>query len=42
MRIKESITLLLSEIGFKDICEEVSHYTDRGNVIEHIIVSATK
>ncbi|MDE6025341.1 MAG: class I SAM-dependent methyltransferase [Lachnospiraceae bacterium] len=39
---KESITLLLSEIGFKDICAEVSRYTDRGNVIEHIIVSATK
>ncbi|MCM1398929.1 MAG: class I SAM-dependent methyltransferase [Clostridium sp.] len=37
-----SLTDILAEIGFKDICMETSRYTDRGNTVEHIIVSAVK
>lgn len=39
---ESSLINILSEIGFKDICTEISRYTDRGSVIEHIIVSAKK
>lgn len=37
-----SLIDILSEIGFKDICSSMSRYTDRGNTVENIIVSARR
>lgn len=39
---ESSLTDILSDIGFTDICVEMSRYTDRGNIVEHIMVSAKK
>lgn len=38
----EDITDLLYKVGFNDIQADLLHYTDRGNVVEQILVQAKK